>query len=79
MKRKPGKRHVNVCQAEFRSFCSRCVMVEVPNLISLVYFRWLLQILPLACPSVDADVVYFLGLMEKLGSPSPLQTISGVP
>lgn len=62
--KKNCERNVNVCHAEFRSFCSRSVLIEVPNSISLVYFRWLLQILPLACPSVDADVFYFLGFFH---------------
>lgn len=32
----------------------------MPNSISFVYFRWLLQILPLPCPSVHADVFHSL-------------------
>lgn len=63
--KKNCERNVNVCHAEFRSFCSRSVLIEVPNSISLVYFRWLLQILPLACPSVGADVFYFLGFFSR--------------
>lgn len=67
--KKNCKRNVNVCHAEFRSFCSRSVLIEVPNSISLVYFRWLLQILPLACPSVDGDGFYFLFLYGEMRIP----------
>lgn len=63
------KRNVNVCHTEFRSFCSRSVLIEVPNSISLAYFRWLLQILPLPCPSVDGDGFYFPFLYGEMRIP----------
>lgn len=55
-----GKATSNMCQAEFGRFWSRSVVIEMPNSISFVYFRWLLQILPLPCPSVDAHVFHSL-------------------